>query len=129
MDVFSRKKRSEIMSKIHQPTKLEDIVHKWLAEEGMSFKPYPNIEGKPDTELLLKNGTSHYLFIDGCFWHMCPIHYKRPKSRQSYWIPHIEESNAKREEARKKLPYLWTRLWGHDVKNGKFQQIIMNLLV
>jgi len=127
-DVFNKEKRSKIMSKIHQPTKIEDTVHEWLAEQQIKFVAYPKIEGRPDTELILDNGTRHNLFIDGCFWHCCPLHYKRPKSRQEFWIAHVEESNAKREELRKKLPYSWTRIWEHDVKNGKFRDIISNLI-
>jgi DNA mismatch endonuclease (patch repair protein) len=116
------------MSRIHQPTKIEDVVHKWLNGQGIKFGAYPEIEGHPDTELFLDNGASHYLFIDGCFWHCCPTHYKRPKSRQDFWIPHIEESNAKREGLRRKLPYPWTRIWEHDVKNGRFKHIILAIV-
>lgn len=25
------------------------------------------------------------VLIDGCFWHGCPDHYGRPKTRQEYW--------------------------------------------
>jgi DNA mismatch endonuclease (patch repair protein) len=115
------------MSRIHQPTKLEGKVHTWLQEESIPFNPYPEIDGRPDTELILKDGR-HYLFVDGCFWHCCPQHYRRPKSRQGYWIPHVEESNARREERRKALPYPWTRIWEHDVKNGKFRDIIKGIV-
>jgi len=123
-DVFSKEKRSEIMSKIHQPTKMENAVHSWLTGEGIRFNAYPKVEGKPDTELILADGSSHYLFIDGCFWHCCPLHYRRPKSRQDFWIPHVEEANARREERRRRLPYPWTRIWEHDVRNGDFKNII-----
>ena len=116
------------MSKIHQPTKLEMYVHEWLTEEGIPHRMYPRIEGRPDIEILGKDGKPIYIFIDGCFWHCCPVHYRRPKSNVEFWIKHIEESNRKREEKRKKLPYRWIRIWEHDVKNGKFREIIRNLL-
>ena len=25
------------------------------------------------------------VFVDGCFWHNCPAHYRRPKSRRIFW--------------------------------------------
>lgn len=123
MDIVSREKRSEIMSKIHQPTRLENKVHQWLDSQAIEHEMYPRIEGRPDI-LLPNNGRPVYLFVDGCFWHCCPLHYRRPKSRQEFWISHIEESNRKREEKRAKLPYRWLRIWEHDVKNGNFMDII-----
>jgi len=59
------------------------------------------------------------IFIDGCFWHGCPGHYKKPKSHKKYWIPKIEE-NKKRDAmtmARlKKEGWKVIRIWEHDVK-------------
>jgi len=116
------------MSKIHQPTGLEEAVHSWLREQKIQFNPYPKVEGNPDTELILPDGSRHYLFIDGCFWHCCPLHYRRPKSRAEYWIRHVEEANRRREERRRGLPYPWTRIWEHDVKSGRFREVIHRVL-
>lgn len=127
-DVFSREKRSEIMARIHQPTKIEDAVRDWLREEGVEHEMYPKVEGRPDVELVLEGGRSFYLFVDGCFWHCCPLHYRRPKSRQDYWVPHVEESDRRREETRKSLPYLWARIWEHDVRSGNFKAVIKEIL-
>lgn len=32
------------------------------------------------------------VFVDGCFWHGCPIHYTRPKSRRAFWDAKIAEN-------------------------------------
>lgn len=120
MDRVTAEKRSEIMSKIHQPTKLEDTVRGWLEEEGVSHEMYPKVDGKPD--IRLANGVC--VFVDGCFWHCCPLHYRRPKSRQEFWVPHVEGSNLRREERRAKLTYRWVRVWEHDVRSGDFKGII-----
>lgn len=124
MDKVSIKKRSEIMSKIHQPTKLENTMREWLESEGIPHEMYPKVEGRPDI-LLPNNGNPICVFVDGCFWHCCPQHYRRPKSRQEFWIPHLEESNWKREKRRSELPYRWVRIWEHDVKSGKFADVIL----
>jgi DNA mismatch endonuclease (patch repair protein) len=126
-DVFTKEKRSEIMSKIHQPTRLETLVHEWLASEGIPHEMYPRVEGRPDIRLVLPGGDI-YIFIDGCFWHRCPQHYRRPKSNADYWIRHLEESDERREERRRRLPYRWIRIWEHDVKNGVFRRIIRNCI-
>ncbi len=126
-DTVSREKRSEIMSKIHSPTKLEAKVHNWLKAKHVRHRMYPKIEGRPDVEIE-NGGNPFYVFIDGCFWHCCPAHYRRPKSRQEFWVPHVEESNTKREERRKRLPYRWIRIWEHQVGDNSFREIIRSSL-
>lgn len=128
MDRFSREKRSEIMSKIHQPTRLEAAVHLWLEAEDIPHEMYPKVEGRPDIKLTLPDGSAVYVFVDGCFWHCCPLHYKRPDSNREYWVRHVEESNARREERRRRLPYRWIRIWEHEVESGEFKQAIRKLL-
>jgi len=114
------------MSKIQgglERNSLERTVHGWLKGNRIRHKMHPNVEGNPDVRIE-NGGDSFYVFIDGCFWHCCPEHYRRPKSNQSYWIPHVEESNARREERRKKLPYRWIRVWEHEVRSGRFKEMI-----
>jgi DNA mismatch endonuclease (patch repair protein) len=124
-DVFTREKRSEIMSKIHQPTRLERTVHNWLCGARIRHRMYPRVEGSPDIVIFPDGGDPVYVFVDGCQWHCCPLHYRRPKSNTEFWIRHIEESNRRREELRGRLPYRWTRIWEHEVKNGSFKRRIL----
>jgi len=127
-DVFTREKRSEIMSKIQGGLKsnsMERKIHNWLKGAHIRHTMYPKVGGCPDVYL---KDADVYLFLDGCFWHCCPEHYRRPKSNQGFWIPHVEESNVRREEQRKKLPYKWVRIWEHDIRNGSFRQTIADLV-
>lgn len=129
-DVFTKEKRSEIMSKIHGGLKdnnLERRVHNWLKGEHIRHTMYPKINGNPDV-VLENNGRPVYVFIDGCFWHVCPEHYRRPKTRKKFWIRHVEKSNSRRELARKKLQYRWIRIWEHDVGDGTFKDKIMDTM-
>lgn len=126
-DVFTKEKRSEIMSGIQgglNNNRMERKVHNWLKGRRIRHKMYPKVDGSPDVYL---KDANIYLFLDGCFWHCCPEHYRRPKSNQRFWIPHLEESNARREKRRKKLPYNWVRIWEHDIKTEAFKQIILDV--
>ena len=67
-DIFSRPKRSEIMSKISsKETKPEILVRKYLFAQGFRYrKNVKGLPGKPDI-VLPKYKTA--IFINGCFWH------------------------------------------------------------
>jgi DNA mismatch endonuclease, patch repair protein len=38
------------------------------------------------------------VFVDGCFWHGCPIHGSRPRANSSYWWPKLDR-NVERDRA------------------------------
>jgi len=67
-DCFTKKKRSEIMSKIrNKETKIEKMVFKYLRENKVYFQKHYNwASGKPDIALPRKKKA---VFIDGDFWH------------------------------------------------------------
>lgn len=102
-DVFSKEKRSEVMSKIRgKNTKYEVLVAKWLHSKGFRYRKndsrYP---GKPDI-VLPKYKT--VVFIHGCFWHghdNCKL-FKIPKSRTEFWTQKIE-CNKERDRKNEKL--------------------------
>lgn len=67
-DMFSPKKRSEIMSRIRsKETEAERIAFKYLRQNKIYFqKHYARVAGKPDIALPRKKKA---VFIDGDFWH------------------------------------------------------------
>jgi len=61
------------------------------------------------------------VFVDGCFWHGCPIHYRPPVGNASYWRGKIERNRARDERNTKELEaegYLVLRFWECEVKAG-----------
>lgn len=104
---------------------LERRVHNWLKASHYKHQMNPKMQGHPDVRIETSNGPL-FVFIDGCFWHVCPEHYQRPKTRQEFWVPHVEESNARREVARAQLPYRWVRLWEHQVRDATYKAVLSN---
>ena len=68
MDIWSKQKRSEVMSKIRgKNTKPELILRSQLFRHGFRFRIHQkNLPGKPDI-VLAKYKTAN--FVHGCFWH------------------------------------------------------------
>ena len=38
------------------------------------------------------------VFIDGCFWHSCPVHGRVPKSNVDYWMPKLGRNRQRDQE-------------------------------
>lgn len=72
--------------------------------------------GRPDFVFLASRMA---LFVDGCFWHGCPVHFVKPVGNAEFW-----ETKISRNQARDRLVNLelrkrgWTvlRIWEHSVK-------------
>lgn len=57
------------------------------------------------------------VFIDGCFWHGCPQHYREPGTNPDYWVAKIEGNRSRDADTTARLEALgWTvlRYWEHD---------------
>lgn len=98
MDIWDKKKRSEVMSKIRsKDTKPEMTLRKALFARGFRYRVNErNLPGKPDI-VLHKYKT--VIFLHGCFWHRhegCKYAYT-PKTNTEFWINKIT-SNVERDK-------------------------------
>ena len=96
MDTVSKKKRSEIMSRIRSKnTKPELMVRKYILSRGHRYRLHvKKLPGCPDI-VIPKNMLA--IQVRGCFWHghKCKLaHY--PKTNRKYWKNKIN-SNRKRD--------------------------------
>jgi DNA mismatch endonuclease (patch repair protein) len=122
-DVFSKKKRSEIMSKIRKTnSKPEMLVRKFLFKNGFRFRiHYKKLLGNPDI-VLPKYKT--VVFVNGCFWHAhknCKYN-KMPKTNADYWIPKIQgnvERDKKNHEYLEKEGWNILTVWECDLEKPK----------
>ncbi len=123
MDVFSKGKRSQIMSRISgKDTKPEMLVRSLLHRMGFRFRLHTkDLPGKPDITLPKHKKV---IFIHGCFWHGhidCPRS-KRPSTNVKFWNEKID-GNIKRDK--KNIQSLenqdWKTLilWTCEIKDQK----------
>jgi len=117
-DKFPREKRSEIMSRVKgQWTSCETRAHNKLKGMRIRHTMHPDIIGRPD---ILLHDANTVVFIDGCFWHRCPAHFRMPSSRRSYWKPKIEGNVKRDRRSRARLRrqgYKVVSVWEHEVRD------------
>lgn len=110
------------MSRIRSKwTKQEKLVHNYLKGHKIKHKMHPKMEGSPDIILTNKKVA---IFLHGCFWHKCPLHYREPKSKRKYWIPKIEKNVLKDKENIKllrKQGWKVVVIWEHDVNENTYK--------
>ncbi|MEU3657019.1 very short patch repair endonuclease [Streptomyces sp. NPDC032161] len=57
------------------------------------------------------------IFLDGCFWHGCPVHATQPKSNAEWWRQKLDRNMARDKETTTHLESQgWTvlRFWEHE---------------
>jgi DNA mismatch endonuclease (patch repair protein) len=57
------------------------------------------------------------VFVDGCFWHGCPLHGNRPRYNGDWWRQKIERNQRRDRDTDQRLGAAgWTvvRAWEHD---------------
>jgi DNA mismatch endonuclease (patch repair protein) len=128
-DVFSKAKRSQIMSKISgKETKPEILVRKSLFAQGFRYrKNDKRFPGKPDI-VLPKYKT--VIFVHGCFWH-CHQGCKKsalPQTNHEFWKNKIQR-NADRDKLNqkelKKLGWKIIIIWQCQIRNRElFEETI-----
>ncbi|HCN78413.1 MAG TPA: very short patch repair endonuclease, partial [Verrucomicrobiales bacterium] len=118
-DVFSKAKRSEVMSRIrssgNRDTELA-LVALMRAHGITGWRRGQKLPGLPDFVFRRERVC---VFVDGCFWHGCPLHFRRPKSRRAFWDAKIARNKARDQRVARELRasgWRVLRVWEHALK-------------
>ncbi len=120
MDIWSKEKRSEVMSKIRgKNTKPEKLLRTSLHQRGFRFRIHrKDLPGKPDI-IFPKQRIA--IFVHGCFWHFhqeCNEG-RIPSSNSEFWKEKLLKNVSKDAQHIKALESLgWTVLviWECDIE-------------
>jgi len=119
MDVFSRRERSRIMSRIRSrgnaATELR-LVELFRAHKITGWRRNEKLLGKPDFVFRERRVA---VFVDGCFWHGCPRCYRQQLSNVKYWGAKILRNRQRDrivKKALQKLGWRVVRIWAHELK-------------
>jgi DNA mismatch endonuclease (patch repair protein) len=66
------------------------------------------------------------IFVDGCFWHVCPEHATWPRANRRWWREKLERNVQRDRETDARLRQLgWTviRVWEHEEPDHAAERI------
>jgi len=121
-DVFDCKKRSEVMAKIrskgNKDTELV-LVRILRSHRLTGWRRHLPLTGHPDFVFQKERAV---VFVDGCFWHNCPKHGRKPGSNKTYWTKKIARNKARDREVVRFLKmegWRVLRIWEHELNQAQ----------
>lgn len=116
--------RKSMQSNKSQDTKIEIRVRKALWAAGYRYrKNNRKLYGTPDISF---PGLRVVVFLDSCFWHGCPLHFKLPKTNVDFWRQKIGrniERDADVTQHYVEEGWVILRFWEHEINND-FDHVI-----
>ena len=70
------------------------------------------------------------VFVDGCFWHACPLHTTKPRNNAAFWRRKFAANQARdRLVTRILRKYGWRvlRLWEHELARGNTARLLRRI--
>ena len=110
--------RRSMLSNRRRDTGPELAVRRILHSQGLryrvDFRAITNSRTRPDIVFTRQRLA---VFIDGCFWHGCPVHATFPKENADYWLPKLARNIERDREADQVLVgegWKVLRFWEHE---------------
>lgn len=124
-DWLTKEQRSFNMSSIRSKgtgpeMRLGSLLHEMLPRRKVILHP-DDLVGKPD---YLLPGLKLVTFADGCFWHGCPQHGRRPEDNSDYWAPKLERNRRRDRQVTRQLRsqgFVVVRVWDHELRGSMTQ--------
>ncbi|MFE1396538.1 very short patch repair endonuclease [Nocardiopsis dassonvillei] len=99
-------------------TKPELLIRRLLHSRGLryrvNYRPLPALRRTAD---IVFTKARVAVFVDGCYWHGCPEHYRPSRKNADFWREKIESNRSRDEETNQSLVESgWTvvRVWEHE---------------
>lgn len=114
-DAVTRRRMQAIK---RRDTKPELALRSELHRRGFRFyvdrAPLPRMRRRADIVFPRKKIA---VYVDGCFWHGCPVHGTWPKNNADWWRAKIEANQIRDQETDQQLieaGWIVVRVWEHE---------------
>jgi DNA mismatch endonuclease, patch repair protein len=96
----------------------ELAVRREAHRRGLRYRVDAALPGLPRRRAdMLFGGRRVVVFVDGCFWHSCPVHASRPSANREWWVAKLRRNEERDRHTDSHLRGLgWTvlRFWEHE---------------
>lgn len=111
--------RATMLANRSRDTKPELAIRRILHSSGLRYRTHfaPLAEHRRYRADLVFTRRRIAVYIDGCFWHGCPIHHSAPRANAGYWSEKIEQNRRRDARVTELLQAAgWTviRIWEHE---------------
>lgn len=118
--------RRSMKSNRRRDTKPELAIRTILHASGLRYRvDFAPLGGRRRADIVFTRAKLA-VFIDGCFWHGCPLHATHPKRNSDYWLPKLQRNIERDRETDQQLTLAgWTvlRVWEHEAPSEAADQI------
>ncbi|MFI0571292.1 very short patch repair endonuclease [Streptomyces tendae] len=105
----------------------EIAVRRLLHASGLRYRVNVPVPGMPRRTIdIVFPRAKVAIFLDGCFWHGCPLHATQPKSNAEWWRTKLDKNMARDVETTGHLrDQGWTvlRFWEHEAPEDVANQV------
>jgi DNA mismatch endonuclease (patch repair protein) len=103
-------------------TDAEVKIRRILFSRGLRYRVnYPVESNRRRTVDIAFTRRRVAVFVDGCFWHGCPVHGTTPKVNAAWWIEKIRRNQARDRDTTQILVergWVVLRFWEHESSDG-----------
>lgn len=108
---------------------LRSAVHARGLRYRVSAKPLAGVRRTAD---LVFPRAKVAVFLDGCFWHGCPVHFRSPATNAAYWTAKIGGNRARDASTTALLEaagWLVVRVWEHEPAPDAARRVAATLVL
>ena len=107
---MKRQRRRDTDAELHVRRRLHSMGLRYRVD----FGPEPSLPCRGD---IVFTRSKIVIFIDGCFWHGCPVHATNPKSNSAWWREKLTQNAARDQRntaALRDMGWRVLRFWEHE---------------
>ena len=121
--------RRVMQANVGRETAAEEQVRRFLHKAGLRYrKDIRPIQALRCAADVVFTNAKLCIFIDGCFWHGCPIHFHAPRVHAGWWAEKIQ-ANRERDRRNDRLlraaGWRVVRMWEHEISDQKLTRLVM----
>ncbi len=110
--------RRSMLANKRRDTRPELAIRSALHARGLRYRvDFPPVRGLRRRADIAFTRRRIAIFIDGCFWHGCPLHGTSPRRNADYWGPKIAHNMERDTDTNERLAeagWVVLRFWEHE---------------